>query len=134
MVVSGLSLVLGLAGLATFASARPVTTAGHAAMGETGARLTAAVASAGTARAFTLTTGGVLRPGARGHRVLVLQQRLAALKYYPGRVDGRFGLNTLEAVWAFQETQGLPGRNYVSDTMERALANPRPPKVLVHRR
>ena len=33
--------------------------------------------------------------------------RLDALKYYPGPIDGQFGLDTLEAVWAFKETQGL---------------------------
>src|SRR5215469_7454610 len=73
----------------------------------------------------------VLRPGMRGQAVRLLQRRLAALKYYPGRVNGRFGSNTLEAVWAFQETQGLHPRNAVSPAMQRALARPRPPKVLV---
>ena len=67
----------------------------------------------------------------RGRDVRLLQRRLAALKYYPGRVDGRFGSDTLEAVWAFQATQGLHARNAVSFAMQRALASPRPPKVLV---
>jgi len=73
----------------------------------------------------------VLKPGMRGQAVRLLQRRLAALNYYPGRVNGRFGSNTLEAVWAFQETQGLHPRNVVSSKMQRALASPRPPKVLV---
>ena len=73
----------------------------------------------------------VLRPGMRGRDVTQLQKRLKALKYYPGRVNGRFGSNTLEAVWAFQETQGLHPRNAVSSAMQRALASPRRPKVLV---
>jgi lipoprotein-anchoring transpeptidase ErfK/SrfK len=73
----------------------------------------------------------VLKPGMRGQAVRLLQRRLAALKYYPGRVNGRFGSNTLQAVWAFQETQGLRPRNVVSSEMQRALASPRPPKVLV---
>jgi lipoprotein-anchoring transpeptidase ErfK/SrfK len=73
----------------------------------------------------------VLRPGTKGRAVRVLQRRLAALRYYPGRVNGRFGSDTLEAVWAFQETQGLRPRNAVSPAMQRALASPRPPKVLV---
>lgn len=72
----------------------------------------------------------VLRPGMKGEAVRELQRRLAALKYYPGRVNGRFGSDTLEAVWAFQETQGLRPRNAVSPAMQRALANPRLPKVL----
>jgi lipoprotein-anchoring transpeptidase ErfK/SrfK len=73
----------------------------------------------------------VLRPGMRGRAVRLLQRRLAALKYYPGRVNGRFGANTLEAVWAFQETQGLRPRNKVDAAMQQALASPRPPRVLV---
>jgi lipoprotein-anchoring transpeptidase ErfK/SrfK len=60
-----------------------------------------------------------------------VQQRLAALKYYPGAVDGQFGTDTLEAVWAFQEVQGLPVQDSVSPAMQRALASPRPPAVLV---
>ena len=67
----------------------------------------------------------------RGRAVKLLQRRLAALKYYPGRVNGRFGQNTLEAVWAFQETQGLHPRNAVNAEMQQALASPRAPKVLV---
>jgi lipoprotein-anchoring transpeptidase ErfK/SrfK len=73
----------------------------------------------------------VLKPGMRGRAVRLLQKRLAALKYYPGRVNGRFGKNTLEAVWAFQETQGIHPRDAVGAQMQRALASPRPPKVLV---
>ena len=67
----------------------------------------------------------------KGEAVRELQRRLAALKYYPGRVNGRFGSDTLEAVWAFQQTQGLRPRNAVSPAMQRALASPRQPKVLV---
>ena len=71
-----------------------------------------------------------LQVGMKGSAVKALQLRLAALKYYPGSADGQFGASTLEAVWAFQEVQGLPGRDYVSSAMERALAHPRAPKVL----
>ncbi|MGH3189334.1 MAG: L,D-transpeptidase family protein [Streptosporangiaceae bacterium] len=74
---------------------------------------------------------GTLRLGMKGSAIRTLQRRLAALKYYPGSVDGNFGLNTEEAVWAFQEVQGLPGEDYVSSAMQKALANPRSPKVLV---
>jgi Putative peptidoglycan binding domain/L,D-transpeptidase catalytic domain len=74
---------------------------------------------------------GVLRVGMKGSAIKRLQQRLAALKYYPGSIDGNFGLNTEEAVWAFQEVNGLPAEDYVSAKMEKALANPRTPRVLV---
>jgi Putative peptidoglycan binding domain/L,D-transpeptidase catalytic domain len=72
-----------------------------------------------------------LQPGMSGTAVKQLQQRLAALKYYPGAIDGQFGTSTLEAVWAFQEVQGLPGEDFVSAAMQRALAHPRAPQVLV---
>jgi lipoprotein-anchoring transpeptidase ErfK/SrfK len=65
-----------------------------------------------------------------GAAVLALQQRLAALKYYPGPADGQFGPDTEEAVWAFQETQGLPTSGTVGPQMQAALADPRSPAVL----
>jgi peptidoglycan hydrolase-like protein with peptidoglycan-binding domain len=76
----------------------------------------------------------VLRPGMRGGAVRALQRRLAQLHYYPGAANGHFGIDTLEAVWAFKEVQGLPttaGPDDVSPDMQRALAAPRPPAVLV---
>jgi peptidoglycan hydrolase-like protein with peptidoglycan-binding domain len=81
----------------------------------------------------TSTSTKVLQLGMKGSAVKTLQRRLAALKYYPGSIDGQFGTDTLEAVWAFQEVQGLPGRDYVSSAMQRALAHPRGPKVLDRR-
>jgi Putative peptidoglycan binding domain/L,D-transpeptidase catalytic domain len=71
-----------------------------------------------------------LQYGAQGLSVKALQRRLAALKYYPGAIDGNFGTSTLEAVWAFQEVQGLPGEDSVSAAMQQALAHPRAPRVL----
>ena len=100
----------------TMASAAPAAPAAHAAHA-------ARTAPAAPARA--------LQPGMSGAAVKALQRRLAALKYYPGSIDGRFGTNTLEAVWAFYEVQGLPAHDYVSSAMKRALAHPRAPRVLV---
>ena len=71
-----------------------------------------------------------LQFGMHGSAVRTLQRRLAALKYYPGAIDGNFSTNTLEAVWAFQEVQGLPGEDFVSSAMRRALNHPRAPRVL----
>jgi Putative peptidoglycan binding domain/L,D-transpeptidase catalytic domain len=71
-----------------------------------------------------------LQFGMHGSAVRKLQRRLAALKYYPGAIDGSFSTSTLEAVWAFQEVQGLPGEDFVSSAMQRALNNPRAPRVL----
>ena len=68
-----------------------------------------------------------LQFGMHGSAVRTLQRRLAALKYYPGAIDGNFGTSTLEAVWAFYEVQGLPAHDYVSSAMQWALAHPRAP-------
>ncbi len=79
--------------------------------------------------------GRILTLGMHGPAVRRLQRRLAALKYYPGPIDGQFGLDTLEAVWAFKETQGLiitsANQDRVSRATERALVHPRAPEVLV---
>lgn len=66
-----------------------------------------------------------LKEGMKGADVKALQQRLAALKYYPGAADGTFGANTLEAVWAFQEVNGLSVDGVVGPATKRALVNPR---------
>ena len=63
--------------------------------------------------------------GSRGRAVLALQRRLAALKYYPGPANGQFGADTLEAVWAFQEVQGLEVTGAVGPATARALRHPR---------
>jgi lipoprotein-anchoring transpeptidase ErfK/SrfK len=90
-----------------------------------------AAPGAHAARTATAAPARALQPGMSGAAVKALQRRLAALKYYPGSIDGRFGTNTLEAVWAFYEVQGLPAHDYVSSAMKRALAHPRAPRVLV---
>jgi lipoprotein-anchoring transpeptidase ErfK/SrfK len=66
-----------------------------------------------------------------GPAVAQLQQRLAELKYYPGPADGSFGTDTQEAVWAFQEAQGLTPTGTVGPATSAALADPRSPAVLV---
>ena len=78
----------------------------------------------------TVATGQVLREGMHGLSTRELQRKLAALHYYPGPINGQFGIDTQEAVWAFQEAQGLPGADYVSSAMDQALNNPRAPRVL----
>ena len=81
-------------------------------------------------RAAPATAHTTVQFGQHGSAVRKLQRRLAALKYYPGAIDGSFSTNTLEAVWAFQEVQGLPGEDFVSAAMQRALNHPRAPRVL----
>jgi len=89
-----------------------------------------AATSAPAAHSAPAAASRALQYGMSSSAIKTLQRRLAALKYYPGSIDGQFGMNTQEAVWAFQETQGLPGEDYVSSAMKRALAHPRAPKVL----
>jgi lipoprotein-anchoring transpeptidase ErfK/SrfK len=66
-----------------------------------------------------------LKEGMKGADVKALQQRLAALKYYPGAADSQFGSDTLEAVWAFQEVNGLPVDGVVGPATKKALVHPR---------
>ncbi|HUY46704.1 MAG TPA: L,D-transpeptidase family protein [Streptosporangiaceae bacterium] len=76
---------------------------------------------------------GTLSPGMHGPAIRSLQRRLAQLHYYPGPVDGQFGNDTLEAVWAFKEVQGIQtavNPDDVGRVMKQALVNPRQPKAL----
>ena len=105
----------------------------------TGAALSAAVPAASATPAATIAQAArvrvavpgyvaparTLREGMRGSDVKAMQARLAALKYYPGPVDGVFGSDTLEAVWAFQEVQGLSVDGIVGPHTGYALVHPR---------
>jgi len=87
--------------------------------------------AAPAARTAPAAPARALQPGMKGSAVKALQRRLAALKYYPGSIDGRFGTSTLEAVWAFYEVQGLTPHNYVDSAMRWRLAHPKAPRKLV---
>jgi peptidoglycan hydrolase-like protein with peptidoglycan-binding domain len=66
-----------------------------------------------------------LASGMTGADVKAFQQRLAALKYYPGTIDGKFGGDTEAALWAFQEINGIAPTGVVSAATKRALVHPR---------
>jgi peptidoglycan hydrolase-like protein with peptidoglycan-binding domain len=66
-----------------------------------------------------------LAEGMTGADVKALQQRLSALKYYPGPVDGQFGADTLAAIWAFQEINGVKVSGVVDAATKRALVHPK---------
>jgi N-acetylmuramoyl-L-alanine amidase len=71
--------------------------------------LTPAQGYAATRRSFQQTVFlPDLRLGSRGPSVLGLEQRLHQLHYALGRVDGYYGLDTSDAVVAFQKLHGLP--------------------------
>jgi peptidoglycan hydrolase-like protein with peptidoglycan-binding domain len=65
-----------------------------------------------------------LAPGMKGADVKALQERLSSLKYYPGTIDGQFGGDTQEALWAFQEINGLTVTGVVDAATKRALVHP----------
>jgi lipoprotein-anchoring transpeptidase ErfK/SrfK len=103
----------GAASAATVSAARPVRAA--AATGQ--ARVTAPAAYTPPSR--------TLSEGMTGPAVRALQRRLAALKYYPGAIDGQFGNNTLEAVWAFQEVNRIKVTGVINAATKRALVHPK---------
>jgi len=115
--------VLGQAGVAGAATTAP---AASAAPGASTAGASAGVSATGAARFLHL--------GSHGPAVKALQQRLTALHYYLGRIDGKFGWNTMEAVWAFKEVQFRkripPKPDIVGSLMWRQLKHPRTPRVL----
>src|ERR1700759_2566710 len=96
-----------------------------------GAPAASGVRAAPGARSAPAAPARALQPGSKGASVKALQRRLAQLKYSPGSIDGHFGTDTLEAVWAFYEEQGLPVHSYVSKAMKWRLAHPKAPKPLV---
>jgi lipoprotein-anchoring transpeptidase ErfK/SrfK len=65
-----------------------------------------------------------LAPGMSGADVKALQKRLAALKYYPGPLDGQFGSDTEEAVWAFQEVNHIKVTGVINAATKKALVRP----------
>ena len=103
---------------------------------QTGTALPTGAAPAASARLASYTAPAAaasyvaprrtLKEGMSGSDVKALQQRLNALKYYSGTADGQFGPNTLEAVWAFQEVQGIGVDGVVGPTTGRYLVSPKP--------
>ena len=89
---------------------------------------TVPVAAAHAAASAYVPARRTLTVGTSGSDVRALQARLTQLKYFPGAVDGQFNSNTLEAVWAFQEAQGLSADGAVGPQTERALVSPHAPQ------
>lgn len=96
---------------ADYVSPRPL----NAATSEDAAIAAAATTTSTTAAPVTTTTVALppapppgFGNGDKGPGVMALEQRLVALKYDPGNVDGTFDWGTHHAVMAFQKVQGLP--------------------------
>jgi peptidoglycan hydrolase-like protein with peptidoglycan-binding domain len=81
-------------------------------------------ARAAAPAAYT-ATARPLAPGMKGADVKALQKRLAALKYYPGTIDGEFGPDTQAALWAFQEINGVKVTGVVDAATARRLELPK---------
>jgi lipoprotein-anchoring transpeptidase ErfK/SrfK len=65
---------------------------------------------------------GRLVPGMQGDAVRALQERLVALRYDPGKVDGRYGGGLTSAVMAFQKVNGLPRNGRATPEVLAAIA------------
>jgi lipoprotein-anchoring transpeptidase ErfK/SrfK len=120
--------VFASAAVATACATGAATTASAAAAGP--ARATAAVAAKTVSARSAAPTAytpprGTLAEGSSGAAVKALQRRLAALKYDPGSIDGHFGANTEDAIWAFQEINRVKVTGVVDAATKRALVHPR---------
>jgi hypothetical protein len=77
-------------------------------------------------------TTGVVQPrlalGSRGSSVHVLELRLRELRYALPSADATFGLDTYQAVLAFQKVNGLPWTGRVDARVWRRLRTASPPR------
>jgi len=69
--------------------------------------------------------------GARGPEVLALEQRLVALHYDPGAVDGVYDSSTAFAVVAFQKVNGMARTSRATDDVVAAMQTATDPPSLV---
>lgn len=79
----------------------------------------------------SLTTGVVqprLALGSRGSSVRILESRLRELRYALPGSDSRFGLDTYQAVLAFQKVSGLPWTGRVDARVWQRLRSASPPR------
>src|SRR5258708_21853715 len=122
-----------LVGQAEMAAASPAAQPRAAVPARTAGSTSAGASVRASAQAY-VPPGQLLSLGMHGTAVRNLQTRLAALKYYPGKIDGQFGLDTLDAVRACKEDPGLPldfaNHGVVSRPPEPGLAHPHAHKRL----
>jgi lipoprotein-anchoring transpeptidase ErfK/SrfK len=117
---------IAAATVAAACTAAAGSSASAATSGSAKATATAAkTVSARSAAPAYVPPSGTLSEGSHGAAVKALQQRLASLKYDPGSIDGNFGANTEDAVWAFQEINRVKVTGVIDAATKRALVNPR---------
>lgn len=90
----------------------------------------AAPASAVAPGGFPVT-GPRLGPGDHGDDVRALQERLKALRFDPGPLDGAYQPDTVNAVRAFRMAYGLGMSAYTGPAVRRELAHPHRVRPLV---
>jgi Putative peptidoglycan binding domain len=126
------------------AAAGTAAVAGLLVLSQAGAAVAGPSAGAGSALADSTSGPQVsssyhplnvtLRFGDHGAAVKALQRRLNFLHYYAGPVDGHFGWDTQEAVWAFKEVQSgkqiPPDADPFTVKNQHQLVNPKLPPVL----
>jgi peptidoglycan hydrolase-like protein with peptidoglycan-binding domain len=109
-------ITAGTALAAPTAGAKPATV--------TAAAATATVTATVTQAAY-VAPARTLAVGMKGADVKSVQRRLAALKYWPGPIDGQFGTDTQAAVWAFQEINGIKVTGVIDAATKYRLAHPK---------
>jgi lipoprotein-anchoring transpeptidase ErfK/SrfK len=118
---------VAVAAVAAACTAAAATSASASAAGT--AKATAVASKTISARSATpaayVPPSGTLSEGSHGAAVKALQERLASLKYYVGTIDGQFGADTEDAVWAFQEINGVKVTGVIDTATKRALVHPR---------
>ena len=133
--LAGAGAVGVAAGVLAFSQTGTAGAARTAAAAGTSVTARTAVAGRQSAAAAYVPPGHNLYFGDHGPAVRSVQRRLNQLHYYAGPVDGSYGTDLEEAVWAFREVQGLPmtaARNsIISAAFRHDLINPKAPKVLV---
>ncbi len=129
--VAGTVLTGVLATVLAAAAAVLPSTAASAMVMPPGLPLTQTAVLARAASSGYPPPGRTLRYGMHGADVRRLQRRLAQLRYYPGPRDGGFGIDTLEALWAFQEVQRIPATGQVGPRTAWRLGHPRSPRPLI---
>jgi hypothetical protein len=66
----------------------------------------------------------LLRPGAEGNEVVLLQRQMRLLGLYQGPVDGRYDGTTQAAIAAFQTSAGLPASGTLDQTTWQRMGTP----------
>jgi hypothetical protein len=95
-------------------------------------RVTVSADGGGWLAARRSMTTGIVQPrlvlGSRGFSVRVLESRLRELSYALPRADSVYGLDTYQAVLAFQKVNGLPWTGRVDERVWKRLRAAGPPR------